>query len=124
MSKNSKIIILEGRVPSKKNSRNIFCRGNKPINIPSKDYADWHEEKMWELKKHKPKVPLKEVDVFISFTPGDNRTFDLTNKAESIMDLLVDAGILEDDNWSVVGRLDLRIGDLQKGKPKTIIEIV
>lgn len=121
---NSRLIILKGNVPSKKNSRNIFVIKGKIINIPSKAYKDWHDEKMWELKKYKPKEPFNEVDVVISFTPENNRKFDLTNKAESIMDLLVDAGILLDDNWSCVGRLDLRICPIEKNNPKTVIEII
>lgn len=117
------ILKLQGRVPSKKNQRNIFTRNGKIVNIPSKDYATWHTEQMWLLKKYKPKKPLKNVDVAICITAGDNRKSDLSNKCESIMDLLVDSQIIEDDNWFCVGRLDMRFGGVQKNKPCAVIEI-
>ena len=40
---------------------------------------------------------------------------DLTNKAESVMDLLVDYGVLKDDCWTVVPALGL-VGTLRRGK--------
>ena len=69
-------LTLYGRIPSKKNSRNIFVRGGRIVNIPSKDYEAWHNEQMWLLKKHKPKSPLKNVNITICITAGDNRKSD------------------------------------------------
>lgn len=38
------------------------------------------------------------------------------------MDTLVDAGLLEDDNYSVVNELSLKFGGVEKGYAKCIIE--
>jgi len=40
--------------------------------------------------------------IHIHFKFGDKRRTDLTNKAESINDLLVDNGIIPDDEWKVL----------------------
>lgn len=95
---------LEGRVPSKKNSR-INIRAGR--SFPSKKYTEWHEDASWQLFIQKKKVGIKKCTIEIEFYPPDKRRYDLTNKAESIMDLLVDNGILEDDNASVVQRVTL-----------------
>jgi len=117
------IITINGEIPSKKNSRNIFCRGGRPINIPSKNYADWHEEQMWLMKKVKVKKRLDHAKIQIVIYPGTNRKADLTNKAESIMDLLVDAGILQDDNWFVCETVVLAFGGVDRANPRAEILI-
>lgn len=61
--------------------------------------------------------------VEITFYPSTLRKSDLTNKAESVMDLLVDVGIIEDDNWFVVGYLNLRFGGKDTENPRAEIDI-
>lgn len=56
------------------------------------------------------------------FYPSTKRKADATNKAESVMDLLVDAGIIEDDNWFVVPKVELQFGGVDKEKPR--VEII
>ena len=51
--------------------------------------------------------PIKHrIKVDYVFTPKDRRLFDISNKIESINDLMVDLGIIEDDNYKF-----LLIGD-------------
>lgn len=114
-------IILNGTPPSKKNSKIIICRSSRPLLLPSKSYTAWHDEQMWLLKKYKQKFQFARL--VITFFSGDKRLYDLTNKAESIMDLLVDAGILLDDNYSVVPDLHLVYGGIAPKNPHVIIEI-
>jgi hypothetical protein len=110
----STVFEFTGRVPSKKNSRvTVRATGRS---FPSKDYGLWHKAQMASIMQQKealPKViprynprPTKfGVTIFLRF-PTLGRA-DLTNKAESIMDLLVDAGILRDDSWICVPMLTL-----------------
>lgn len=116
-------IILKGRIPSKKNQKIIVCRGRYPLLLPSKNHQIWHEEKSWELKIQKVSriENIKSVEM-IFFVP-DNRKADLSNKAESLMDLLVDNGILEDDNCFVVPKLILSLGGVDKENPRVEINI-
>lgn len=112
-------IIINGSTPSKKNSR-INTRSGR--SFPSSKYTAWHKEASLQLthasgSKHVPGRPIT-----LTFVAGDNRKFDLSNKAESIMDLLVDNLLLEDDNWSIVPELILKFGGVEKNNPRCIIE--
>ena len=53
----------------------------------------------------------------------DNRRADLTNKAESIMDLLVDCKVIVDDSWQEVPRLLLNCGGVDQKNPRVDIWI-
>lgn len=113
---------LEGSVPSKKNSRQLFVRGGKMFNIPQKNYREWHEMASWQLK-NKVSEPISKCEIEITFYSGDKRKYDLTNKAESVMDLLVDNGIIDDDNYEVVSKLTLIYGGYDKSNPRVEINI-
>ncbi len=111
-------ITLPGRVPSKKNSKRIFCASGRPRVLSSEAYVTWHEEMMLRVRRHRPKTPILSASVAITFFAESRRRFDLTNAAESVMDLLVDAGILADDSWTVVPRLDLRFGGVESSNAR------
>jgi Holliday junction resolvase RusA-like endonuclease len=116
-------IILRGRIPSKKNSKIIVCRGKYPILLSSPAYNTWNEEQLWYLKGLRCPRSIEKCKVDITFYAPDKRATDLSNKTESIMDLLVDAGILKDDNWYVVSELTLRFGGVDKENPRAEILI-
>jgi hypothetical protein len=85
-------LVVSGRIPSKKNSRNIFVRGGRICNIPSSKYAAWHKSAIEQLAGYNLGT-LDNIELIeLSFYAPDKRGTDLTNKAESIMDLLVDRG--------------------------------
>lgn len=109
-------IQINGNTPSKKNSR-INTRSGR--SFPSSKYTAWHKLASSQLIETSPFSCGK---LTISFIAGDRRKFDLTNKAESIMDLLVDCGLIEDDNYSIIPELVLKFGGYEKGFPRTIIE--
>jgi len=115
-------ILLRGRIPSKKNSKQIVG-GSRPFLIPSKNYKIWHEEKMWELKAYRVKTPISKCSIDIDIMFPDHRKADLTNKAESINDLLVDAGILEDDDHKILNKVNLTSLGVDKNNPRAVIVI-
>lgn len=117
------IIKLTGRIPSKKNSKQWIFRGGRKFLVPSANYSAWHEEKLWELKQYKVKNPITRCKIEILIFFPDNIKSDLTNKAESLMDLLVDYGILEDDNHKICYDLRLVSGGVDKDNPRAIITI-
>jgi Holliday junction resolvase RusA-like endonuclease len=116
-----KITIL-GHVPSKKNSKRIVCQGKFPRVLNSKHYEAWHEQAGWQIKSMQPVKDFAQICIKI-YAP-DKRKADLTNKAESIMDLLVDMGKIEDDNWWVCGDVRLIFGGIDKKNPRAEIEII
>jgi len=105
------IFSLKGRIPSKKNSKQIIRVRCRPIIISSSDYIRWEKTAVIMLRGqialHKTPVPLKSCHVWIRFIMPDKRRRDLSNSAESVMDALVKAGIIEDDCWQVVKKLTL-----------------
>lgn len=118
---------IKGRIPSKKNSRRQVIAGGRRINIPSKAYEVWHELASMQLMRTRYSflsLPFKEINgIRLAFTMPDNRRADLTNKAESVMDLLVDNKFLEDDSWQVTGPVILEPLGVDKKNSGVVIYI-
>lgn len=113
------MITIKGRTPSKKNAKIMVCRGKFPMLLPSERYTAWHKEAMAQLIGIDK---IKSDKLRITIYPPDSRKADLTNKAESVMDTLVDAGLLEDDNWFIVNEITLKFGGVDKENPRAEIE--
>lgn len=114
------MITIYGNVPSKKNSRQIICRGPRPISLPSQSYKEWHQDACMQLLQY---IGIKlGKELHLTFYPRTKHKGDLTNKAESVMDLLVDMKLLEDDNWYEVTELHLSFGGVDKINPR--VEII
>ena len=103
---------VPGPIPSKKNSKQWIVRGGRKYLVPSDRHAAWYVQAKAAIKVQS--VPrFGEVSaVAISFLPSDRRRHDLSNCAESVMDLLVDMGILIDDSWWEVPALHLDRAEL------------
>ena len=89
--------------------------------VSSKKHKEWEEEKMWVLKGIHGQY--KKCAITAVFFPSTKRRADLSNKWESVGDLLVKAGILEDDNWFCVVDLRLMIGEVDKHNPRVELYI-
>jgi hypothetical protein len=114
------IFTIKGRIPSKKNSKIMVCRGKFPMLLPSENYTKWHKE----ASKQLPKPDKKELhNIHVTLYAPDKRAGDLTNKAESIMDLLVDNKLIKDDNWFVLESVVLLFGGVDKDNPRAVIEL-
>ena len=109
-------ITILGRIPSKKNSR-IHTRTG--MSFPSAKYTAWHKDASSQLIG-KNKITNGST-ITINFYFPDNRRTDLSNKAESIMDCLVDNGLLEDDCWQIVPTLNLVGCGVDKVNPRAEI---
>lgn len=124
------VITLLGHVPSKKNSKQIFTSKTptasgkfRKIVVPSQIHKLWHEEQMYRLARYRPNVPIEKCRIEINFYAPDKRNGDLSNKAESILDALVDARILKDDNWFVCDDVHLRLIAIDRENPRAQITI-
>ena len=116
-------LLLPGDVPSKKNSKRWLQRGRKRFLLPSQAYEDWHEEQMLRIRRLRPKKPFSLAAVRAVFYPRTRVRGDLTNKMESVMDLLVDAQFIEDDNWFVIPDAHPIFGGVDPKNPRVEIEI-
>ena len=117
-------LTIYGDVPSKKNSKQIFRNRatGKPFIKSSERYEAWHRQALPQL--HRTPRAKDITAIAICFYPATKRRSDLTNKAESIMDLLVDAGVIEDDNWFVVPDIHPKFGGVDKENPRAEVEII
>ena len=107
-------LIIHGRIPSKKNSR-ITTRSGRTI--PSKQYTKWHKDAEGQLAKQGAAAfPARAVS--LCFYMPDARRKDLTNAAESILDLLVDCGVIADDCWQVISEVILKCHGIDRENPR------
>lgn len=91
--------------------------------IPSANHEAWHTEQLYALRGAKI-APIRGVcSMVCTFYPKTKRASDLSNKFESVADLLVDAGIISDDNWFVLSEVVLRFGEVDKDNPRVTIVI-
>lgn len=106
-------ITLHGMPPSKKNSKRIVKnrRTKKPMLISSENYKQWENAatKQMGIEADIDDIGVISypVKVSIQFDPKDKRRRDLSNMAEGVLDCLVDAKVLADDNYNIVRILEL-----------------
>lgn len=87
---------------SKKNSQQIFRPNgmNRPIIVPSKKYKEYEEEAQYYIPKN---IFINApVNIKCLFYMPTKRKCDLTNLLEAIDDVMVRAGLLEDDNYTII----------------------
>lgn len=115
------IIPLE--TPSKKNSRITSRRTGR--SFPSKRYAEWHKQALAVVASQGvPDEPIAgKLYVRGLFRRGDRRRRDNNNSGASILDMLVDAGVLADDNCEIVCDERWTSIGVRKGQPMAIIYI-
>lgn len=93
-------IIFKGHIPSKKNNkRRVYGKNGMPFMIPSAKHEEWKRDELINLKLTGIPLLFPPYKIIIFVYPPDKKNGDLSNRLESIQDLLVNAGILEDDNW-------------------------
>ena len=97
--------------------------GLKKFLIPSEAHKIWHETQSWAIKKFRPNQVIEKCKVDITFYAPDKRKADLSNKAESIMDLLVDCHFIVDDNWFICDDLALHLAGVDRENPRVHIII-
>lgn len=109
-------IVIKGRIPSKKNSTIAMARNGRVFHFPSNKYQTWNKEAKLQLIGQE-NIPIG-TSLVLNFYLPDKRKTDLTNKAESIMDTLVDSGLLADDCCQVVPSLWLNYQGVDKENPR------
>ena len=113
--------MIEGDTPSKKNSRQLFYKKGRMINIPSQRYKDWHEQALAQVKGYPLLTPPYQI--YLTFWMPTNRRTDLDNKVASVLDLLQDAGIIEDDCWQKLELIQATSGGISRDCPRVKVEI-
>ena len=114
--------VILGETPSKKNSKRLIVVKGRTIPISSKHYEAWRKAALKQIEWEEG--PLRsEVAIEITIFAGTRRAGDLTNKAESVMDLLVEKKVLVDDNWFIVPAVTLMFGGVDRFRPRAEVVI-
>lgn len=115
------ILHIPLETPSKKNSRVVDRRTGRTF--PNKRYTEWHKAAaLYVRQQHAHPIDEGPFVIYMEFTHGDKIRRDSDNGVSSILDLLVDCGILPDDNWMVVSKIN--VSNLyDKGNPGVQISI-
>ena len=117
--KNMYNFTILGRIPSKKNSRVTNRKTGR--SFPSRDYVKWHKNAEEQLNNfHNEEIDFP-VEVTYNFYMPDLRPTDISNKLESINDLLTDINFWKDDNWSIVRKFHAS-AELDRDNPR--VEII
>ena len=113
--------VLYGETPSKKNSRVLNTRTRR--SFPNKRYAEWHDHAVLQVRSQARgyKAPLP-CSIVIKFWHGDKRIRDSDNMLSSILDMLIDSGILLDDRWEYVPHKEV-FDFYERGKPRCEIMV-
>ena len=112
---------------SDENSQRIIKVNGRPIIIPSAKYVAYEREAIKCLQayfggKEPPKIDYP-CNVKCQFYMPTRRRVDLNNLLEAATDVLVRAGILDDDNSQIVASHDGSRVFYDKENPRTVINI-
>lgn len=124
---NSREAILHFTVPlvpvSKKNHQQIFVNKGtgKPFISPSKQYREYEQNALWFIPKG-TQIDYP-VNVQCLFYMPTRRRCDLTNLLEAMDDVMVKAGLLLDDNYSIIAAHDGSRVLYDKQNPRTEVYI-
>lgn len=96
--------------------------------VQSKTFLDYEEDAINQLEEIKEKQKIKKpinkpVNIKCIYYRGDKRRCDLLNLLNATADILVNAGIIEDDNYNILVSADGSRVFYDKENPRTEIEI-
>lgn len=80
---------------------NVKGRGR----VATKQYRAWQKEALWTIAAQRPKPMKGEVSVYVRLVAPDKRPRDAGNMDKAVGDILVKAGLIEDDSNRYVKRL-------------------
>ena len=108
---------------SKKNSQQILTnpKTGRPFIMPSKKYKEYERAALWFIPKGE--IITRPVNVKCLFYMPTRRKCDLVNMQEAILDVMVKAGLLADDNFSIVQSMDGSRVLYDKENPRTEVYI-
>lgn len=113
-----------GNVPSQKNSKQIVVNRatGRPFITSSKLVKQWQTEALWQLKSA-PTASQYPTGITMVFYYDNRRRHDLDNSASTVLDILVKAGVVEDDNVNYIDTVTLQYGGYDKQNPRVEIYI-
>lgn len=117
-------LTITGNVPSQKNGKEIAMRADGTRFVRSNDRVKaWQQSAIMELKQQFKGLVVTDYPIALSicFWFDNKRRHDLDNAAAGVMDALVKAEILTDDNVNYVECITLQYGGIDKINPRAEI---
>lgn len=108
---------------SKKNSQQILINRatGRPFIAPSKNFKEYERAAMWFIPKNI--YIAAPCNIRCLFFMQTRRKCDLTNMLEAIDDIMVKAGLLADDNYTIIQSHDGSRVLYDKANPRTEVYI-
>lgn len=120
-------LIVFGDVPSQKNSKQIYFNraSGKPFISSNPRVKAWQEDAAWQLKT--VSIPargwLYPLTIKLAFAFRTARRRDLENAASTVLDALVHAGIIADDDYKHACPITLDFIGVDKQNPRVEITL-
>ena len=115
--------VLHGEPAVKKNSQRILNAGGRTIVAQSELYKEYEQSALWQIPKAAKQLIDYPVNVKAIYYRSTKRTVDKSNLENALMDVLVRAGVLMDDNRDIVAATDGSRVYYDKSDPRTEVEI-
>lgn len=113
---------IKGRPYTKKNSSRIVYAKGKPKLLPSKQYEEYRQAAGWQIPCKHIKID-KPINLKCVYYMPTRHRVDLVNLLEATCDILVDYGVLADDNSNIVAGHDGSCVRYSKENPRVEITI-
>lgn len=117
-------LVIIGQPITKKNSQRLIYAKGRVIPIPSAQYKLYEASALKQLEQQYKTIPIDvPVNLCCVYYMNSKRKCDLTNLLQATQDILVRAGVLADDNYTIVARLNDCAVDYDKNNPRVEITI-
>lgn len=117
------MITIKGQTPSHKNSKQLFRVKGRPLLANNRKYLEWRDSAEWDIVTAlEPRRPSP-VTVRAVFYVDSQRARDLDNMMASVLDVLVAAGQIEDDNCFKCKKIEAEFGGIDRDNPRAEVFI-
>lgn len=115
--------VFRGEVASKKNSKQLVHVKGRAVLLPSKQYQAWEKSARAAILLYgRPAATFAAARLVIRIYHGDAVRRDTNNATQGIQDVLVDMGVIADDNWMVIGSPEVS-HFIDVGDPRMEVEV-
>jgi Holliday junction resolvase RusA-like endonuclease len=118
-------LTINGSTPALKNAKQIFInrRTGKPFITSSNLSKEWQSSAKQQLREQFEgyKITDYPISIAMEFYFKTKRAKDLDNAATSVLDAMVAAGVIEDDNINYVDSISISFSGYDKENPRCII---
>ena len=95
-------IVLYGKPITKKNNGRIVTNGSRPYLLPSKQFVRYEKDCRKQITGNYRKGIDYPVNLKVIYYMPTRHRVDLTNLLNATNDILVDCGVLKDDNSRII----------------------